>query len=869
MLTADMSRPANVFRRLFNACFECGCLETNAHCPTCSQSMESLHPPPPMLGARIYPTQDSLAATVVEVVHDELHLIADDGLSTTRPAAGLTRAQFADGSGASSPERLLLAVSRWQVPAPASDRVLDQALNEAARCARRVQLRVAQLAYAAGRTEFAEQLRLPETTRTWFEAESLIRGGELDQAAALLTGLPAGRFPARLCIWAAMADSLSDSTREAVLAQLETFAGSDPFQNLAVATLAASLNEGEHSAARVADSARAADPALCARYRERAERSGASRPGQLLQLIRVDPQQLRDRTDLVSDVPTVLVDQLIDDGVIGRGWLDDDLPPSFHEHIAARLDPIRLPDEALDRLGMHEERARRAIERGEPIPATVPAEVAAHYQALDALRRGEVDSAALAELAREHQPELVDALKLALADPKRPPTDGALQLSGAMQVLAKPAVDHLDLAALGRSDLTDDQARFVGAVAIERSRRSLYEWSYDAAIDHAKDGLRLCHDELIRDEALNLIAACSWLRGDDEAALKALETAIEGQYTVALQANIGLVAQELDPEAAGRYLARLVSEAPDLRLRTEAAKRALAIWQAQDIPGDQANDLPEQLAVALRALLLEPLGADDFLGFARLLADHDADWMATFDTTDSPNANSPAAKLFSARARGIEEFISTLGTHLSTSEPAPWVATERDMLVGAVIDALLDDEPHAGAVGIAELILDHQLPLPLTERITLRGLTARMVAYAIVSEDEAGEPAIRFLEGLESEQPHLEHLTDDERERATQALEFGWNSLARAHLVYRWQQLQDAATFHDEVAGQIAYIPRWRRDQSAVQQAASQIEQVAIDSKRLLERLRRHANPELVDALTEAIDVCNQLTAAARALSRM
>ena len=71
------------------------------------------------------------------------------------------------------------------------------------------------------------------------------------------------------------------------------------------------------------------------------------------------------------------------------------------------------------------------------------------------------------------------------------------------------------------------------------------EW--EEATDKAREVLRLTDDESLRDEALNLVACGYWQIGEDQKSIAALETALEGEYNSALQVNIGIVAQHLDP----------------------------------------------------------------------------------------------------------------------------------------------------------------------------------------------------------------------------------------------------------------------------------------------------------------------------------
>jgi tetratricopeptide (TPR) repeat protein len=776
---------------------------------------------------------------------------------------------------APSAEKLLAATARWDLPPEVAEDILRQAVSEATRSTRRVQLRFAELAYAMGRVDLTDSLEVPDETRTWLKAQLHARRGELDEASRLLVELPPVVFPARLGIWASAATAMTVPVREQVLGELDAWTGVGPTQAAAVEVVRFALSEAAGDTDRHVATARhriaAAAPNLHDRVLERVP--GSRTPvAQLLRDIDQDPARLRESTELLEHAPLALIDDLIDEGIIGDDWLVDESAGEVSNYLAARLDPQRLDDDALERFGLDEEVARRAVRRGEPLPAGLPADITRRYELLAASTSGTLTTEAVVEVLQDHRGEeqqgLAHHLEQAISRPAAIPSDWLLQEPLARHVLARQAVDSLDLDALTRTGLSADQATFAGTVALERSRRALYAWHYEAAIDHAKACLRLCDEEALRDEALNLIAGASWQLGNDEDAIRALETALDGDYTFALQANIGLVAQELEPEVAARHLAKLIDDAPTLQMRVAAAKRTLAIWHVTELPDEQDNDLPTQVATALRDLLLEPLDPEDFRLFARLLADHDATWMATFESQAvAPHAGSNAAKLYTARARGMDDFISML-TQLLENDDEDWLIAERDRLVQAVIDALLADEPMVGAVSVGELMLEHRLPMDLADQIVLRGLMAHLVAVMVVDEKQ-GEPAIRFLDGLERDAALLDSLDEEHRHRAAKALEFGFEAITRAYLINRWVQLDEVAKFHDDVAAQIAYVPRRRRNHAQVQEAASNIESMAVDCSELFMRLRRNVTGELVDALDEAVAMCSKLVDAARDLPRI
>lgn len=870
-LVEGTDRNANPFDALASACLQCGLVERSGDCSGCDTSAMDVQCAPALLGARLRARSGYPAGMVVAVDEGVAALVHDDGSERSVAEGTLDPGQVLVMAAAPPAEQLFNAVFRWQVPEPARDRILRIAVDATQRAPRPMQLRVAEIAYAMGRDDWAEPLNLAPMTAMWLQAGSLARAGELEAASRLLTELPAGVFPARLGIWAQAVPTLSAVVSSQVQATLGGFEGLSETHDAAVEVVRVALADAEADACGQASTVRqrlaVSMPQLCPRYRTRVEHASENPHGRLLRLVEESPAELAQHPGLLAHASEAVLDELIETNVITVGWLELELPEPVFTYVAARLDPTRLDDAAVKRLGLGEEQARRAVLRGQSVPSELSQEVTRRYQALGGLLAGDAVPASAMALASDETPFAED-LQQALDHPGRVPDEDLLWSPVARQALARQALSGLKLGEVDAGDLSTDQARFVGTVALEQSRHALYRWSWQDAIAHAKQCLRLCDDEPIRDEALNLIAAASWQLGNDDAAIGALQTALDGEYTLALQANIGLVAQQLAPDLAGQHLARLITDAPDLGLRVEAAKRTLAIWQAKELPGDEGNDLPTDIAHALRTLMNQPIDADDFRLLAVLLADHDADWMATFDTqTSSPHAGSAAARLYAARARGIDEFVATLAELLQAGNAPEWVARERDQLVDAVIDALVAEEPMVGAVSVAELMLQHRLPMDQPQPIVVRALTARMVAVVVIGDQE-GEPALRFLDALEHDAAQLDTLEPEDRDWAQTAVQLGFDAVARAYLSYRWERLRNAAASHDDLAATIASIPRSRRNRGAIQQAATELEQATRDSRQLFTRLRRNVTDELAEAIDGAIGACDQLIQAAQTLPR-
>lgn len=856
-----------LFAPLFATCLVCGRREVASGGCGCEatdlgQSSEQV---PELIGARLPAGRRSPAATVIRLVSDSVEAVDDEAEVATVPVKRAATQAEVLTVGNSVPERLLAAAFAWGLPRAAKDRVLSEAVRAAQRAVPKTQCAFAASAFANGRGDLTAEVPLPGATRDWLEASGMVRRGRLVDAAERLLDLPSGSFPARLAVWSQAAADLSPSLREHVVGELDAFLGVDMAQDLAVGVVRTALLAGH---TRAADGA--IPPSLGQEATEhlrvdclrRARQAGT--PAVKLLAALDDGRSDAVGSELLEFAPAALLDDLIDDGMLDAGWEEQDLPQRVREHLSARLEPSLLDDVAVERRGIVAEQARRALLASRPLPVEVLEAAGEPYRSIADLLAGHVDSAAVRALVEDDDQRAV--IEELLSGPgEAVPGEWFLEVGPAASIWEHLATSRLKLEALDRSELSPVQQRFVGAVALRRSRAALYAWDEPGAERLARECLRLCGEEEQRDEALNLIACAGWLRGDDEAAIRALEAALAGDYTYALQANIGIVARELAPDVAGMHLAGLVRDAPNLPLRLAAARLAVAIWAIDDLADGTRNDLPRNLALALRDLLNEPLTGEDFRPLARLMATHDADWMAGFNSRPGPNAGSPAARLFSARAEGFERYVKVLAQLLN--RPAgqePWLKAERDDLLAMVRDGLLDEDSQLQAASVVEMLIEEGLPTPEADGITLRSLATWVFVRTILAEGR-GEPADWLLDRLIDDRKRLAHLAPTDREQAEIAVAGAFDVVSRAYLVARWEQLQEAADFHDRLLEQLYSIPRMRRNQRLISEALAKLETFAGDTRRLLRRLRPYVDDdELLADIGELETHCKRLAETAR-----
>jgi hypothetical protein len=538
------------------------------------------------------------------------------------------------------------------------------------------------------------------------------------------------------------------------------------------------------------------------------------------------------RIKIDSTTPPSVIDDLIDRGIPLDTTATDSTNATFGDraiptpaYVTARTDPGTLTSEEVVALRFEAEAVRRYLAGDMSVGAALPASSAADLQELRAVITGAgTTNAATDPLVQELTAVLAAAGRIA-------PSEALLADESVWQVL-------IDAGVPGDSSGGLLGERFAGLSALKRASTALYEWRWDDARAIARDGLRLAKREEVRDELLNVMACGLWLQGETEPALAALDSALEGAYTDELLVNASVVAVELDHFTARDRLVRIAKEAPSAHQRAMAAERALILWINDDDRVWEEDDetLPAEIRDALRPLIRESLPEDRYLRILKVLASHDDDWLASQpDSAFGANSNSASIRIFKARAAGLDEFAGALAAELKPGIHAEWVVRERDSVVDAAIEVLLERNDELSAALFGLTLIDADLPMSAEQRVPLKCLTVASIVANI--DPEESEPKDRFIDFIVESHGELAMLDADDQERLGKIVTIAAERLAAAYFGFRYNEFDEVIDAYNAMMDKIRSIPSRNLNRQAVREAFAPIRRFCTETWNILNRL--------------------------------
>ncbi len=654
-----------------------------------------------------------------------------------------------------------------------------------------------------GATEPLSLLGFTEHELTWWTALGQINGGELRGAVNTLGALPADRYPMAigLLLWCSqrVGADLSGRVRALVTERLEASKG---MRQVGAAIDAAGLGgpmyEWLWSHAALEEMPDDAMPFESYALDALRALAGHGGPGTVV---------------LPASASDAMIDDLIEHGAAPDAESVLALTPASRRYVLARTNPVELSDADVAELQFTDERLRRALLRREPFtPAT------RHDPALAALVNLASGGGFDEQLPTYHSPATAgrEADLVAL---------GAFLQRGELDQLtagltADTSLWPLIAGRLGTTQLLDGlrgeraDARLLGWAALTRAKERLYEADWAQAFDLARESLRAHPDVDAVAEAYNVMACACWQTGRDEAAQEALDQALSASASSSLQINLSIVTAELDPRRASSDLARLVSSAPSLELRSAAALRAVSVWAPESLPWhDEPSGLPETLSIALRNLVNEPIDIDLFRSIVKMLSVTDPAWLArTGSLTGSPHGRSLEARLYRGAALGPLEYVSVLSEATRRTDPPEWVAAEiadAVRILRARYRRKASPTPHPD---------DCTLALAMIERGLEPTDSDVLVPLAVCGVCERVAP-----DGSAPDDWSAVHLADSEQlaHRSGRLADLrglyhvAWNRLGEATAVYHRRRLLGAAEAFGRARPRLAKLPADRRDRVA------------------------------------------------------
>lgn len=311
-------------------------------------------------------------------------------------------------------------------------------------------------------------------------------------------------------------------------------------------------------------------------------------------------------------------------------------------------------------------------------------------------------------------------------------------------------------------------ANFFLSAALDR----ILNWKWELSAQLARECLRLSGQEKRRDEALNILSAAQLMMGEPERAMAALKKAVDGQWNLALQTNLAIIATELDPELAVEQMSFLIEGAPTVDERLSACRRAIRLWRASQsewtgsTDEDDFDPLPENVLAAIHTLINSPgIDEETFFDLGLFLARVDGDRLKQSGAmASSPHRGSPSGVLVAARARGFGEYIEELPkAERLLGGGRSWITENLEDFVESVNRDLASDDESSFGRGLAYSYLESGLDCTTAQRIALRGLL--VCDLRNVFEGTTDEPNEQFIKWIEDGQRHAANWHGEESEK--------------------------------------------------------------------------------------------------------
>lgn len=325
-----------------------------------------------------------------------------------------------------------------------------------------------------------------------------------------------------------------------------------------------------------------------------------------------------------------------------------------------------------------------------------------------------------------------------------------------------------------------------GQVFLGASIHKILQWDWMKAAEYARNCLRLSEIEEERDEALNVLAGALAAQGDGQRALDALKKAVEGNWNLALQANLSLLAVNIDPKLAIEHMSFLVDGAKTFNEKVRAFSTAIDVWkksQKEETGSDDQDDfepLPRNFLNSIQSIITSPeISEETFYEYGQFLARVDPiEFQNSNAFKTNQYRNSPSMRLVRERCAGYAEWLKELvPVAVGCGDSCPWIQEDVDNFVQMLNRQLIADETDNWAINLAFTFLDNGLDCSNRGRILLRGMTILNLPQ-LLKED--AQPTDKFIDWLEEAQRTVQNRSDTTLDLDEEGKKFTMQILCRA-----------------------------------------------------------------------------------------
>lgn len=399
-------------------------------------------------------------------------------------------------------------------------------------------------------------------------------------------------------------------------------------------------------------------------------------------------------------------------------------------------------------------------------------------------------------------------------------------------------------------------------VVLVAAMEAALAWDWSAGIELSRLVLKISRDEQLRDEALNISAACHCLLNESSKAVDALKHAVQGQWNLSLQTNLAIVATSNDPSLAAEQMRFLIEGAAAAGERLAAALRAIDLWRTaqEELTGsadaDDHADLPDALVESIRQLMgASDLSEEDFFALGKFLVEIDGPALLSSNAfAASLHRKTASGELIAHRAEGFGEYLKNLvPLAIRHKSGSPWLDEELEQVVQSTLRLLSADDDSVG-VGLGFMLLDQGLDCSTRARVLLHGLTTVAVASSL-NEGEA--PNESFIGWMLAARRALGQFDDEDREVLRDLVD-------RASWIL-------AAQYHDQIAELIRNmapaVGRVKHQMGGPLRRMSADKVVVGEVSRAVVTATRTAGPQISALLEVTVD--DELRGSLRQLSRV